>query len=235
MNIKVSVQYLKTEHTKNDEIRRFVDPLSGYYPNFDKWFREKCCKERRLAIVARNEIGVIIGAAILKKKDNKISSFYIAHDYRCQGVGTAMMKVITKILNLNKKIRIYPLKQHMEAFRKLFEKSGLFYYSNFNNFIDAMFDNKIESFISVDNDVVLWRPNINIKQSIVLYEYNEECYNYEIVSTRELFTAIKDNTVKVNMVDMNRKSYTSLMGIHSHIKKTELTDMSGAFINCKSM
>lgn len=91
-----------------DAVKDILNDIKDLYPNFDNWLVFKFQKSNielgfRNIIVARTPAG-IVGIALLKKqqKERKICTFFVSPSYRCQGIGSQLMRLSLDWLDTDK-------------------------------------------------------------------------------------------------------------------------------------
>jgi GNAT superfamily N-acetyltransferase len=92
------------------EVKDILNDIKHLYPNFDSWLKFKFQKGSiklglRGILVARAHKS-IAGVALLKKQNNekKICTFFVAAEYRRQGVGSQLMSMSLKWLETDQPV-----------------------------------------------------------------------------------------------------------------------------------
>jgi GNAT superfamily N-acetyltransferase len=81
-------------------LKGFLSDVSSLYPGFDAWLNFKVRRfERNIVLACHNDS--IVGVSILKdsESEKKISTFYVAPDFRGQGIGQALMSKSLQLLD----------------------------------------------------------------------------------------------------------------------------------------
>ncbi|KDC51625.1 GNAT family N-acetyltransferase [Pseudoalteromonas fuliginea] len=101
--IKPTIIIENCESVNFPKLRSFLSDVSTLYPNFDSWLNFKVRRNidlgTRSILLAYNSEH-ILGAALLKthEDEKKISTFYVAPEYRDMGIGSKLMdKAISQL------------------------------------------------------------------------------------------------------------------------------------------
>lgn len=167
--------------------------LDSLYPNFHDWVLNKCIKEDRELILCRAN-AEIVGLSILKESSNKICSFIILPEYRNIGLGTALLKGTIPRLKSNLPILIYPKEKYKSVYKHMFEQHSLLFLSDYESFIDILFDGTI-SYFKVDNKKYAWRPLKHIKKQLILLDL-DDISSERVYDTSYIYRRCRDRSAE---------------------------------------
>lgn len=128
-------------------VRSFLEEVAPLYPCFDSWFNFKFRKgfefgERELIVSHWGD--QIAGVSLLKKsiEEKKISTFYVAPDFRGNGIASELMELSLIELGSNRDILITVSEERNEQLKPLLSR----YFEESKSEIGLYRDNSIEFF-----------------------------------------------------------------------------------------
>lgn len=93
-------------HDENyiEDTYTMIQPCQKYYPNLYAWYFNKVVpqlREDRDIIVCIKD-GHLVGIAIIKYSESKVSTLYVMEGYRNKGIGTKLLELCCKTLGKSK-------------------------------------------------------------------------------------------------------------------------------------